>query len=106
MLSLLVLALAVQVPPASAPPAAPVVPADADEAEFFALFDADRDGAITRAEFDAFAARADAEAASADPAQKGQVLQGLGMVFPMMDADRDGRITRPEFRALAAAGNQ
>lgn len=103
----LALALTVQAPPvAPAPGAAPVAPADADEQEFFALFDGDKDGAITRAEFDAFAAKADAEAASADPAQKGQVMQGLGMVFPMMDTDKDRRITRAEFRALSNMGEQ
>lgn len=103
----LALALTVQASPvAPAPGAAPTAPVDADEQEFFALFDGDKDGAITRAEFDAFAAKADAEAATADPSQKGQVVQSLGMVFPMMDADKDGRITRPEFRALTKPGVQ
>ncbi len=107
-----ILALALQAAPAPAPvpatpaPAPVVSPEGEDEKEFFAMFDTDQDGAIAKAEFDAVAARVDAEAAKQVPAQKGQVASGLATAFALMDQNKDGRITRAEFRALtqAAAG--
>ena len=104
---LAVLALALQTVPAPAPaaPAAPVVePAAEDETEFFAVFDTDKDGAITKAEFDVMTAKIDAEAAQQDPSQKGQAAAGLATAFALMDQNKDGRITREEFRAVVKAG--
>ncbi len=104
---LAVLALALQTTPAPAPatPPAPVVePAAEDETEFFGIFDKDKDGTISKAEFDVMSAQIDAEAAKQDPSQKGQAAAGLATAFALMDQNKDGRITREEFRAVVKAG--
>ncbi len=103
-----VLALALQTaptaPPAATPPAPVVEPGAEDETEFFALFDTDKDGTISKAEFDAMSAKIDAEAAKQDPSQKGQAAAGLATAFALMDQNKDGKITREEFRAIVKAG--
>jgi Ca2+-binding EF-hand superfamily protein len=91
--------------PQTAPQTAPepaVSPEAEDENEFFALFDTDKAGAITKAEFDGVSARIDAEAAAQDPSQKGQVAAGLATAFALLDQNKDGKITREEFRAVTA----
>ena len=106
---LAVLALALQTTPTPAPatPPAPVVePAAEDETEFFTMFDTDKDGTISKAEFDAMSAKIDAEAAKQDPSQKGQAAAGLATAFALMDQNKDGKITREEFRAIVKAGQQ
>lgn len=90
--------------PAPATPAPVVEPAAEDETEFFAVFDTDKDGTITKAEFDAMSAKIDAEAAKQDPSQKGQAASGLATAFALMDQNKDGKITRDEFRAVVKAG--
>jgi len=117
------LALALQTAPAPAPaaPPAPVVePAAEDETEFFAMFDTDKDGTISKAEFDAMSAKIDAEAAKQDPEQKGQVAAGLATALTLsawpdliaaagiavLNADSAGDIlkaARAEWRAAKAA---
>ena len=102
-----VLALALQTAPTPAPaaPPAPVVePGAEDETEFFTVFDTDKDGTISKAEFDAMSAKIDAEAARQDPSQKGQAAAGLATAFALMDQNKDGKITREEYRNVVQAG--
>ena len=89
---------------APATPAPVVEPSAEDEQEFFALFDTDKDGTISKAEFDAMSAKIDAEAAKQDPSQKGQAAAGLATAFALMDQNKDGKITREEYRAVVQAG--
>jgi Ca2+-binding EF-hand superfamily protein len=109
----LVLAFAFQTVPAATPTPVPtpapqtapepaVSPEAEDENEFFAVFDTDKAGTITKAEFDAVSVRIDAEAATKDPSQKGQVAAGLATAFALLDQNKDGKITREEFRAVTA----
>ncbi|KQM26688.1 MULTISPECIES: EF-hand domain-containing protein [unclassified Sphingomonas] len=105
LIALLALALQTAPTPAPATPPAPVVePAADDEAEFFAMFDTNKDGSIGKAEFDAMSVKIDAEAAKQDPSQKGQAAAGLATAFALMDQNKDGRITREEFRTIVKAG--
>ena len=61
-------------------------------AAVFAEYDADADGRLSRAEFDAFAATLPRMAANP---------RAAGFVFGRLDADSDGNLTADEFRSLA-----
>src|SRR5438105_9840076 len=69
-------------PGAPAKPARPPPPSAADAGRFFDMYDADRDGVVTRAEF--------------------LGLHGAPDVFALLDLDKDGRVT-PDEMGLPAA---
>lgn len=65
--------------------------------ERFALVDANRDGAVTRAEFDGYRAKAQAERETKRTERRGEM-------FARLDANKDGQISQAEFAARPDRG--
>jgi len=105
-------------PPPPSPAAPPPPPPAPDRAQMFSAMDADKNGQISRAEFDAFRPPVQSRRVvvmrerrvmpdgPGGPGPRGMMFRGADMPFRMgfaaMDADRDGKISAAEAEQAAA----